>query len=78
MVMTFQRVLHNRVDFVAEDGAELRPSSGVEIEITRILPDESFLWYASAGVAVLLIGVGLSAVALHVFSRLEGNFAEEL
>ncbi|MEM9714242.1 MAG: ABC transporter permease [Actinomycetota bacterium] len=76
LVMTFQRVLHNRVDF--EQEVQLRETGGIEITITRILPDESFLWYVGAGSIVFLIGAALTLVALHVFSRLEGNFAEEL
>ncbi|MEM9606569.1 MAG: ABC transporter permease [Actinomycetota bacterium] len=76
LVMTFQRVLHNRVDF--EQEVRLRENGPIDIQITRILPDESFLWYVSANLVVIGIGVALIGAALHVFSRLEGNFAEEL
>jgi hypothetical protein len=37
-----------------------------------------YLWYLSLDLAVLAIAVVLFLVALAVFGRLEGNFAEEL
>lgn len=76
LVMTFQRVLHNRVDF--EQEVQLRENGPLQITVTRILPDESFLWYVGANSVVIGLGLALTGVALHVFSRLEGNFAEEL
>ena len=36
------------------------------------------LWYVGLDLAVLLLAVCLCFVALAVFGRLEGNFAEEL
>jgi ABC-2 type transport system permease protein len=43
-----------------------------------VLPSTSMLWYAGLDLAVLAIGVVLFLVALAIFGRLEGNFAEEL
>jgi hypothetical protein len=36
------------------------------------------LWYGGLDLGVLVLGVVLFLVALAVFGRLEGNFAEEL
>jgi hypothetical protein len=36
------------------------------------------LWYVALDLAVLALSLALFLVALAVFGRLEGNFAEEL
>jgi ABC-2 type transport system permease protein len=46
--------------------------------VYHVLPNKGMLWYGGLDVAVLFIGVVLFVVALAVFGRLEGNFAEEL
>ncbi|HUC04030.1 MAG TPA: ABC transporter permease [Acidimicrobiales bacterium] len=43
-----------------------------------VLPVKSHLWYTGLDVGVLVIALLLFLVALAVFGRLEGNFAEEL
>jgi ABC-2 type transport system permease protein len=43
-----------------------------------VLPEKSMLWYVGLDVAILFIAACLFVVALAVFGRLEGNFAEEL
>jgi hypothetical protein len=43
-----------------------------------VLPGKSMLWFAGLDFAVLFLGVCLFLVALAIFGRLEGNFAEEL
>ena len=43
-----------------------------------VLPASGMLWYVGLDLGVLAIGVVLFLVALAVFGRLEGNFAEEL
>jgi hypothetical protein len=43
-----------------------------------VLPLHGFNWYLSLDVGVLILAVALFFVALAVFGRLEGNFAEEL
>ena len=45
---------------------------------TPVLPQHGYLWYAVLVAAVLVLGVVLFLVALAIFGRLEGNFAEEL
>jgi ABC-2 type transport system permease protein len=68
VVITFQRAIYNRVDAVGSDGA-----------VTNILPTETSLnWYLLHIGIVGLLSVVLLGVALTIFGRLEGNFAEEL
>jgi ABC-2 type transport system permease protein len=43
-----------------------------------VLPDKGMIWYVGLDLAVLLVSGVLFIVALAVFGRLEGNFAEEL
>ena len=43
-----------------------------------VLPPKGMLWYVGLDLAVLFLPVVLFLVALAVFGRLEGNFAEEL
>jgi ABC-2 type transport system permease protein len=68
IVLAFQRAIYNRVDAVGGDG-----------KVTNILPAESSLsWYLMHIGIVAAIGLALLVVALTIFGRLEGNFAEEL
>ena len=43
-----------------------------------VLPPKGMLWYVGLDLAVLFLSVVLFFIALAVFGRLEGNFAEEL
>jgi ABC-2 type transport system permease protein len=43
-----------------------------------VLPEKNMLWYVGLDMAVLFLAVCLFLIALAVFGRLEGNFAEEL
>jgi ABC-2 type transport system permease protein len=43
-----------------------------------VLPTKGMAWYVGLDVAVLFLSVILFLVALAIFGRLEGNFAEEL
>jgi len=43
-----------------------------------VLPTKGMLWYVGLDLAVLFLAVCLFVIALAVFGRLEGNFAEEL
>jgi ABC-2 type transport system permease protein len=66
LVLAFQRCLYNK------------PTAVISGTVTVILPQHGYLWYAALVGIVLVIGVVLFLVALTVFGRLEGNFAEEL
>jgi len=69
LVMTFQRVLYN-----IPVGRLTRPPYAV----TRFLPTWPASTYALADLAVLGVALVLFVLALVVFGRLEGNFAEDL
>jgi len=43
-----------------------------------VLPTKDMIWYVGLDVGVLLLAACLFVVALAIFGRLEGNFAEEL
>lgn len=66
IVLTFQRAIYGRSEFV-KNGA-----------VTHLLPNWSPLGYAGMCGIVLVVGIGLFLLAMVVFGRLEGNFAEEL
>jgi ABC-2 type transport system permease protein len=70
LVMTFQRVLYNRMGLVhltspGHPQAQLLPSWGA-------------MTYVEMDAAVLGVAIVLFFVAMTVFGRLAGNFAEEL
>jgi ABC-2 type transport system permease protein len=44
----------------------------------EVLPSKGMLWYVGLDVAVLFLATCLFFIALSIFGRLEGNFAEEL
>ena len=68
IVLTFQRAIYNKVEPAGPGGAPL-----------PILPaDAGLLWYLAHLGAVIAVFGALLLVALTVFGRLEGNFAEEL
>jgi ABC-2 type transport system permease protein len=66
LVLAFQRCLYNK------------PSALINGVLTPILPQHGYLWYAMLVVIVLVLGLVVFLIALAVFGRLEGNFAEEL
>ena len=70
MVMTFQRVLYDRPGLV--------PGSTHAHTLVHILPGWSALTYVWADVAVLGVSLVIFYLAMIVFGRLAGNFAEEL
>ncbi|HWF16218.1 MAG TPA: ABC transporter permease [Acidimicrobiales bacterium] len=70
LVLTFQRCIYARPTAVA--------TTKTGPVVYHVLPDKGMLWYGGLDLAVLVIGVVLFLVALAVFGRLEGNFAEEL
>jgi ABC-2 type transport system permease protein len=68
LVLSFQRCIY-------ADTTVKIPGSTVPFDV---LPTKGMLWYVGLDVAVLFLGACLFIVALAVFGRLEGNFAEEL
>jgi ABC-2 type transport system permease protein len=68
LVLSFQRALYAHV--VVQNTVTHAPLA--------VLPAHGFGWYAGLDAGVLGLGLVLFVVALVVFGRLEGNFAEEL
>jgi ABC-2 type transport system permease protein len=66
LVLTFQRCIY------------AHPTVLVSGAPYHVLPDKGMIWYVGLDAAVLAISAVLFLVALAVFGRLEGNFAEEL
>ena len=67
-MLTFQRAIYHKVQVVDLQGNPL-----------PILPAHvGQWWYLYQLVGVIVVGLVIFAVALKVFGRLEGNFAEEL
>ena len=70
LVMTFQRVLYNRTGLVHLTTVGSHP--------TQLLPSWPATTYLWADAAVLGVSLALFYLAMVVFGRLAGNFAEEL
>jgi ABC-2 type transport system permease protein len=70
LILSFQRCIY----------AHPTTYATVNGQLTKflVLPEKGMLWYAGLDVAVLFLAVCLFLIALAVFGRLEGNFAEEL
>jgi ABC-2 type transport system permease protein len=66
LVLTFQRFIYAHVAVTI--GGHPYP----------ILPAKGMIWYVGLDLAILVLATCLFLVALAVFGRLEGNFAEEL
>jgi ABC-2 type transport system permease protein len=66
LVLSFQRCIYAQT---------VVPVHGVQ---TAVLPPNGMLWYVGLDLGVLFLGAVFFLVALAAFSRLEGNFAEEL
>jgi ABC-2 type transport system permease protein len=67
IVITFQRVLYAKVSPVLATGS-----------VMKILPTGSPLWFLGQLAIVFVVSCVLFVIALSVFGRMEGNFAEEL
>ena len=67
IVITFQRALYAKVDPVNAAGT-----------VVHVLSPNSPTWYLGELAIVIGVSTVLFALALHVFGRMEGNFAEEL
>jgi ABC-2 type transport system permease protein len=66
LVLAFQRCLY------------AHPVVTIQGTVTQVLPTQGYLWYVVLVLIVLVLSVLLFLIALAVFGRLEGNFAEEL
>jgi ABC-2 type transport system permease protein len=73
MVMTFQRVLYNKPGLIRPGN-----TSAVHPTLVQILPPWGPLHYLALDGIVLGVSLVLFYVAMIVFGRLAGNFAEEL
>ena len=69
IVLTFQRILYN---------AHMAHVTTAATAPTVVLLIFSAKWYLVANLVVIALSVALLLVALVIFGRLEGNFAEEL
>jgi ABC-2 type transport system permease protein len=77
LVLTFQRFIYAHPTTYALTKTKL-PSGNFARQTYLVLPIHGHLWYLSLDLGVLAIATALFFVALAVFGRLEGNFAEEL
>jgi ABC-2 type transport system permease protein len=66
IVMTFQRAIYGKTQYTYAG------------QVYHVLPNWGPLTYAGLVGIVLAVSIGLFLLALIVFGRLEGNFAEEL
>jgi ABC-2 type transport system permease protein len=66
LVLAFQRCLY------------AHPVVTIQGTVTQVLPTQGYLWYVVLVLIVLVLSALLFLIALAVFGRLEGNFAEEL
>jgi ABC-2 type transport system permease protein len=69
LVLSFQRVLYAQVTVHSTVPPHLKVNE---------LPPHGFVWFAGLDLGVLGVGLVIFYIALVVFGRLEGNFAEEL
>ncbi len=67
IILTFQRALY----------AKVSPLGSLHT-VVHILPTNSVLWFAGQLSIVFIVSTVLFLIALRVFGRMEGNFAEEL
>ena len=70
LVLSFQRCIYNNPN-------PKGTVNGVPM-VFHVLPTKGIMWYVGLDLGVLFLAACLFLVALAVFGRLEGNFAEEL
>jgi ABC-2 type transport system permease protein len=75
LVLTFQRCIYAQISPV---GLIRQPNGTMVRQQIFVLPSWGYLRYVELDLGVLAIALVLFLVALAVFGRLEGNFAEEL
>jgi ABC-2 type transport system permease protein len=74
-LITFQRALYGRASIV-KTGIDPATGKSVVISTTKLLPDGSSLWYLRNLGIVLAASTVLFMIAIKIFDRAEGNFAE--
>ena len=70
LVLSFQRCIYAHTTTYAVVNGTLTTYN--------VLPPKGMLWYVGLDLGVLVLALVLFLVALAIFGRLEGNFAEEL
>jgi ABC-2 type transport system permease protein len=79
LVLSFQRCIYGVTTAFSHATTKVGDHIVHTTTVYQVLPpDKGMLWYVSLDMAVLFLSVILFVVALTVFGRLEGNFAEEL
>jgi ABC-2 type transport system permease protein len=78
IVLAFQRAIYGHVGGTGQAGVRAIGGQPAAAEPAILPPDATQLWYLRNLLIVFAVSVVLLAVALLVFRRLEGNFAEEL
>jgi ABC-2 type transport system permease protein len=76
VTLVFQRVFYGLGE--GASGCGPNTSGGAPASCETVVPDESFLWYAGGLVIMLAASAVLFVVAMRVFGRLQGDFAEEI
>ena len=78
LVLSFQRCIYALQTAYVTTTTTVGGKAVHATTIYHVLPTKGMAWYAGLDLAVLVLAVVLFLVALAVFGRLEGNFAEEL
>jgi ABC-2 type transport system permease protein len=76
VTLVFQRVFYGLGE--GAGGCGPNTSGGPAATCTTVVPDESILWYAGGLLIMLAASALLFVVAMRVFGRLQGDFAEEI
>jgi ABC-2 type transport system permease protein len=75
IVITFQRALYGKATIV-KTGIDPATGKTVVTSVQRLLPDASQWWYLRNLGIVLAASAILFMIAIKIFDRAEGNFAE--
>jgi len=75
VVLAFQRALYGRPSPVV---MKKQPDGKTVATVVNVLHAFPYLWYVEVLLVVFVVSVGLFLLAMALFGRIEGNFAEEL
>jgi ABC-2 type transport system permease protein len=78
LVLSFQRCIYALQTAYVTTTATVNGKVVHATTTYYVLPTKGMVWYVGLDLAVLFLSVILFLVALAIFGRLEGNFAEEL